>query len=264
MTEGQPETGLRSHPAVRSYMLVGVLALLVMMLALGEYGLGAWCLLPFLLGVFSLVAFWGIGPPLLLISLPFLLFANARLHRLPRIANWGDPYASPLTDLTLCAALLTYVLAQYRLLAIGRSVFPPDPRRLLPPPARPGGKRRRVPIEVPPPRRSPDLVSSWEMTMLVVAVPVWTVLAAVAWVEVDDTRPRLGLHRQAWHAVLLTWAAVLTLGLVSAAASYLRRASASPEESLLYLQDQLWRETRREQSQLERWRNWARLRKMTR
>jgi len=50
------------------------------------------------------------------------------------------------------------------------------------------------------------------------------------------------------------------LAVAGITASYVRLASATPEESLLYLQDQSWRHTRREQGNLNRWLTWARLR----
>jgi len=46
----------------------------------------------------------------------------------------------------------------------------------------------------------------------------------------------------------------------SAVLAYARQASATPEEALLYLQDQVWRDTRCEQSRINRWLVWARLR----
>jgi len=53
-----------------------------------------------------------------------------------------------------------------------------------------------------------------------------------------------------------------TRGHVGAAAAlaYTKRALASSPENLLFLLEQLWRETRREQSRANRWLTWARLR----
>jgi hypothetical protein len=51
------------------------------------------------------------------------------------------------------------------------------------------------------------------------------------------------------------------LAATAALLGYLRWARATPEESLLYLQDQAWAATRSEQRRLNRWLIWARLRR---
>jgi hypothetical protein len=63
-----------------------------------------------------------------------------------------------------------------------------------------------------------------------------------------------------WQALLLLWAGGLGLALAASVLGYLGWSRATPEESRLYLQDQLWRETRAEQGEVNRWRVWARRR----
>ena len=74
------------------------------------------------------------------------------------------------------------------------------------------------------------------------------------------SQPQQEFRDALWQGVLVLWLAVLGLLLASAVLGYLRRLRAPLAENLLYLQDQLWRETRGEQSLLNRWLTWARLR----
>jgi len=85
-------------------------------------------------------------------------------------------------------------------------------------------------------------------------------LALLGWLLLQSMAPHLDLPQRLWQAIVLVWRAVSALALGSAATGYLRRAGAGPEESVLYLQDQLWRDLRREQGEVERWTAWRRLR----
>jgi hypothetical protein len=238
---------LRSHPAVRNYTLFCLAALFLQVVCLADRGLDWWCLMPALIGGASLLAHWSLGPPLLLFALTGLMLAQTRFR-------WAYPYwardrVPTMMDLILCAAVLAYVMGHYRLLSLVRHVFPPDPRRT------PGSR-----YVDPARRRSADLVSGWEMALLVLALPLWTVLSVVAWGWlIEDTAP-LGLGREAWRTLRIIWIGLAIVATTGAVAGYLRQSLAGPEESLLYLQDQLWRQTRREQGSLNRWLAWARLR----
>ena len=64
-----------------------------------------------------------------------------------------------------------------------------------------------------------------------------------------------------WHLLVLIWLGSLVLMGASAVLAYVERAQAGPEESLLYLQDQLWTQTRGEQRRIHRWMVWLRLRR---
>jgi hypothetical protein len=247
---------LRAHPAVRNYTLFCLTALFLQVVCLADRGLEWWCLMPALIGGVSLLAHWSIGPPLLLLSLIGLLLSQARFR-------WSSPYwardrVPTMMDLILCAAVLAYVMGHYRLLSLMRYIFPPDPRRSpLPYPPQDGGGRGGAD---PAKRRSADLVSGWEMALLVLALPLWTVLSVAAWgLLMADTAP-LGMAREVWRTLWIVWVGLAVVAATGAVAGYLRQTLATPEESLLYLQDQLWRQTRREPGSLNRWLRWGRLR----
>ncbi len=235
---------LRSHPAVRNYMLLCLAALFLLVVCLAERGLEWWCLVPALIGCLALLTYWSHGPPLVLWSLAGLLSMSGPRSRGLHVGWWRFRMPT-LMDLMLCVAVLAYVLGHYRLLSLVRHIFPLDPRR------------RRVD---PAQRRSAALVTGWEMALLGAALPVWTGLAVVTWVWMMDYAPLLDMPLELWRVLRLVWAILAVLAVTGIMASYLRQTTATPEESLLYLQDQCWRQTHRAQSMFNRWLTWARLR----
>jgi hypothetical protein len=232
---------------VRNYTLLCLAALFLLVVYLADGGLGWWSLLPALIGGVALLALWSIGPPLVLLSLAGLILANARSHW--RSPYWARDKVPTMMDLILCAAVLAYVLGHYRLLSLMRHVFPLDPRRL------PGSG-----FVDPARRRSANLVGAREMARLLMALPLWTCLSVVFWYWMMEEEIPLGMPREVWQTLRLVWAGLVVVAGTGIVAGYLRQTLATPEESLLYLQDQLWRQTRREQGSLNRWLAWARLR----
>jgi hypothetical protein len=94
----------------------------------------------------------------------------------------------------------------------------------------------------------------------VLALPLWTGLAIAVWGWMIETAPLLEMPVKVWRTLRIAWLVLAVLATTATVAGYLRWATATPEESLLYLQDQLWRPTRGEQGSLNRWLVWARLR----
>jgi hypothetical protein len=209
------------------------------------------------------MANWSAGPPLLVLSVGCLM--PIRAHGGFSFAGGGGAGRDPLNDLLLCAGLLAYAAGHYRLQAVLRWVFPPEPR-----PA-PGSSRatgRRARAAPAPAKRSGALVTSSEVPRLAMALPVWCGLAFVLWRLLPPDPGQLGglgtTRWGGWRGLALCWLALLGLGAVWAALGYLGRSRATPEESLVYLQDQFWRETVREQGRVQRWLVWARLRRQRR
>lgn len=245
------------HPAARNYTLFSLAALFLLVVCLADQGFDWWCLVPAAIGCLALLAHWRHGPPLVLLSL-IGLYGMSGPRSFRNSAQWSRFQTPTMMDLVLCIAVLAYVSGNYRLLSLTRNIFPPDPRR------------RGSPATQP---RSADHVTDREMAWLGLSLPVWTGLAVMIWAtgmadlptapgrafEPDrpqsffsplDLAPQLGL----------VWVGLAILAAAGIVTSYLRWATATPEEGLLYLQDQCWRLTRREQSLLNRWLAWARLR----
>lgn len=247
---------LRSHPAVRNYTLFCTAALFLLVVCLADHGLGWWSLTPALIGGVALLAQGSGGPPLVLLSLAGLVLIGPRYSYLWRYPYWQRGKVPTMMDLVLCVAVLAYVVGHYRLLALVRHVFPHDPRRLSSSPPKMGGGREGDPAR----RRSADLVSSRELVLLLLTLPLWTCLAVVVWSWIMEETTPWGMEPEVWQALRLVWGGLTIVAATGTVASYLRQITATPEESLLYLQDQLWRHTRREQGRLNRWLAWARLR----
>jgi hypothetical protein len=243
-TRSSPE--LRSHPAVRNYTLFCLSALFLIVVCLADRGLAWWCLVPALIGCLALLTHWDYGPPLVLLSLAGLLgFSGPLRYRSPPPGGWSRFPTASLMDLGLCIAVLAYVLGHYRLLSLTRYIFPP---RL--------GRPRVEATQ----RRSADLVTGRETTFLGLALPLWAGLAVLVWGWVTEEAAPRNAPLEWWPVLRLVWAILAVLAVAGVTASYLRQTTATPEEGLLYLQDQCWRLMRREQGLLNRWLTWARLR----
>jgi hypothetical protein len=241
-----PSGELRSHPAVRNYMLLCLSALFLVVVCLADRGLEWWCLLPALVGCLALLASWSHGPPLVLVLLAGLLCIPSSSSRWV-YGRWPRFETPTLMDLVLCIAVLAYVVGHYRLLSLIRPLFPAD-------------STRSDDAATVSRRRSADLVTAWELALLALSLPVWTGLAMLIWVGMTEDVLVLGMSHQTWHTLLLVWAALTLVAATGIISSYVRLTTATPEESLLYLQDQCWRHTRREQGLFNRWLTWARLR----
>jgi hypothetical protein len=266
--------GETTHPAVRDYTLVCLVALLVMAVVLARWaawGEWWWTLVPVLVGSVALLGRWATGPPLVLLSVAGLYLADLRWgHSFGSLHLWASDETS---DLLLAVALLAYTAGHYRLQALTVRAVPDDRRG-------PGGARAPVRhwFLPAPPGRSPERVRPGEVLGLLLSLPVFAALAYLAWGWLIQTEvfPMLSLPRapvqdrtrnpdaRVWEAVLVVWVFAGCLAAAGAVLGYLRWRRVSPEEAVGYLQDQLWRQTRREQRRANRWVAWGRLRRQRR
>jgi hypothetical protein len=253
--------------AVRNYTVVSVFALVVVLSVLLHEGRPlVWSLLPVLVGLIAVTTHWRAGPPLMLVTLTSLLVMNKdgsnpvqyvqQQFLLVGPSVGLPPRPLDFADAALCVATLAYVVAHYRVISLVAHVFPPDPRRR----EWPGRKRPNRPSVVEQPR-SAGLVEPRELTGFLLGLPVCTGLAFLAcfnlWYE---TPAAFNRSPGIWRGLVLVCALTLVTALVSAILRYLGQLQSTVEENQLFLQDQLWRETRREQSRLNRWLGWARRR----
>lgn len=243
---------LRAHPVVFHYMLFCLAALFLMVVCLADRGMEWWCLVPASIGCLALLTNWNFGPPMVLLSLAGLLSITSPRSR-GGYAGWPSFLMPTMMEMLLCLAVLAYVVANYRLLSLMRYIFAPDLRHVS----------RRSPPH-PSLCRSPELVQGWETALLGFALPVWVGLAVIVWAwlmrgSFENELP-WGISRPIWRALQVVWISLAVLAVTGVVASYVRWTKATLEESLLFLQDQCWRQTRREQSNLNRWLTWARLR----
>jgi hypothetical protein len=147
-------------------------------------------------------------------------------------------------------------MAHHRLTMIDQAfVLPRLPRK----------RRKAQPGPVPrppkePPPRSQRLVSPREVGRIILAVPLWAILAEICWVLLPADRGNPGFLPNYWRLITLTWLLVGSLVLAAGVIGYLRLLRQTPAEALLTLQDVAWRETRWEQRRISRWFAWAHVR----
>jgi hypothetical protein len=243
----------RDAGGARAYTVLCLTTLMGMVLALMENDRDLlWILLVTAIGAAGVIARWRIAPPLVLLGLATLEVFH--LQTRPFYVRPGAWDESPFMDAVLAASMLAYAAGHYRLLSLSQSIFPVDQRRP------PGGPDRKKPAAPRGQRRSAGLPGSWELPMLATAAGVWAVGVALLWLALPAVDAPLGLPRGLWRCLLLIFLVGLTTAVLAGSAAYLSWVTARPEEHLLYLQDQAWRETRREQNRINRFLTWARLR----
>lgn len=254
--EGQDVKGVR--PLVRDYTLIALAALAVLFLVLFVEGPGVWAVVPVVIGVIGVLARWSAGPPLFLLALTFLYGIGNLLVGLPMSYR---PQPSPLIDAVLAMAALAYVAAHMRLLTLTTHGVPPDPRRRRKPLVGRVAGRWLLPGD--PSRRTAARGAAGELLLFLVAVPAFTIVAALLWVPLglEESPYRRLLPDRVWHFFLVLWAMLVVLYLARSLLGYLGLARANREQALLYLQDQLWTATRGEQRRITRWLGWSRLKK---
>jgi len=290
---GEPTPRPEPFPAgARFYAGLCGAALFASALPLLARGLGLWSLFPALVGAAAVAGRWRSGPALFVFALLWLVvgdsmgrspwsmiaavlaafesavtgrrfFGTPRDFTLPRLQE-----ARPLLDVLLAAAAVAYSAGQFRLVSLTRNVFPVD-RRRRPRKPRPGVAGRLALGPPPEQRRSAALVDPEEAApLLFVAVTCACLGQFLAlWLSGRDAagdlyhlaqlRVPVNISDGVWRLFVLVWVFAVVLIPVTGVLAYLGQRRMTPEEAGLYLQDQLWRQTRREQARLGRWLAWA-------
>ncbi len=251
----------------RTYAVICLLSLLMVVILMMLDGMGVWSVLPMLVGGVAFLLRWRTGPPLVL----FIFLWMAPTHYpgllpesfLVAVAGWSElghgPFdrSTKLEDVLICAALLTYTVSCYRSLALSHSVFPQEYQRFVGLNAQ---KKQSALPALPLVPRPGEPFDPRELPILFGAMGGCLVLGFGIWALSWYLPPKLGRSQEEWRNIMFFWAFSLSLAVVLAYFRYQARRRALLEENLLYLQDQLWRQTRREQGTINRWLVWARQR----
>jgi hypothetical protein len=270
--EGDSETdpaGWRS-PALNYIALCGA-ALVVMLQVLLAQGYSVMVALVILLvGVLGVLTRMSVAPLAVLLAVA----VSQLMRQLSGIEfRWrfemevrGTPVVS---DLLLGVAVLAYTIGHYRLQGVSRHIFPPDQRlRQLHRYARLPAQSGAAPgIER---KRAAQLVTSLELALLALSLPLWALLAQLVWYGLTTTRDVLARDVLArpdyaeWNPGLLRIIALLTglvgsVLMVAAVLRHLRHRNLAHDEARLVMQDTLWNETRGEQRWIARWQTWFKL-----
>jgi hypothetical protein len=247
---------LRDAP-ILLYQLMCLAGLGLILVSQLARGIGLVELFLVVLGLVGVLTRWRLAPAVVLglvtvsqLSQPYLWGGR----------GWqqGHGWAFQVNDLMLCCGALAFVASHFRLQGLTRYLLPLDRRQR-------SDVRRRGLLgyyqAIIRHRRGAQLVTPAELALFVLTLPLWAVLAQLAWGWLVRRGSVLGLPPRLSHFVLLTWLLVVGGLLVSSFLTYWKRRLMTPTEATLLLQDTLWRETRREQRRLQRWLAWSRLRR---
>jgi hypothetical protein len=258
----EPRPAASEESAVRNYTLICVAALFVILLSQQGDLTGLLTLLPILAGAIGLAMRSSTASAMLLLTLGGKIFL-VDVFGTPSWFRRGflSSRSFQFTDILLCAGVLAYVMAHYRLTGLVGSIFPRDPRR-------PGGKPDRdghgETTREPDQKRSKRLVGPTEFAVLLVALPACVLVGQLVWKVLP--RPWADVYIPLW---LAEWTGLILPAFVLAALllvawglfGYWGRRGMSVQEGEIMLQDVIWHETRREQRWITRWLAWARLRR---
>lgn len=241
----------RAALGARQYQALCGLFLGAIILADLQQGVLMMSLLLFLVGSLGVLSPGRLAPLLLLIGVTgtqlFKQFGARRLN-VPWI---GDRGSIQTDEVFYCLAVLGYIIAHYRWQALVRNILPLDRRRRQHVAAWP---RRTGPVM--PQRRPADQVTRREISVLVISLPVWALLAQQAWSLSRHPTALQGLRQGAMRVILAVWCVGMAVLVIRAILAYWRHRQNAPAIASMVLQDILWKETRREQRRIGRWLAW--------
>jgi len=233
-----------------NYVLIGAVSLGALCMAQMQRGQSKeLSLLTFLAGAAGIVVLLRLGPTVVL--------GLVAIGEITKQWNWGFAFQAEFRpvfdfdDVLLCMALLGYVASQYRLQALGRSVFSRDERLAF----------VRKPASMPPVewqkfgnrKRAPGLVASAELMTLAISLVIWAVAAQVAWFWLARPRNVLQWNERIVQLTIAVVSVVVGMTLTAWLLRHFRRRRMSHQEAALIMQDTLWNETRGEQRNVARW-----------
>jgi hypothetical protein len=178
-------------------------------------------------------------------STSVVLFAFAAAHlyeqyNLVRFAGGTRFQFLNLAEVMLCMALLTYMIAQYRLDGMRFGVLPDT---------RPNAA----------PKRSETSLTTSELAALIFPVPLCALAGQVAMLALSSDWGPAGMGPRSRQLVLVFWTLLVLLFMAAHAFRHWKRLQMSRSLALVMLHDILWRETRGEQRRIERWAAWRKL-----
>jgi hypothetical protein len=269
LSDGADRTGTDSAGVDGSgklYLGLCLVALVLMVWGLNEIRPGDSSiapLFPFVLGVGALFFRLPTGAVLLLIALTVLISVDTGRESAIVLETRVPSAASKVVQqIVMAVSSLLFVVAYCRNLGLESGIFPAE-RRKAPPEGIAGWWS-----EVRPPSRSAGVVHAREIWAIAIAVPVFSLIGNLLWAGLNRLPPPRGYGAEYrvgdlrlllvfWIVGIVGWTASVLIG-------YLDSSRASPRESLQFLQDQLWQETRQEQSRVNRWLVRFRLRRQQR
>jgi hypothetical protein len=169
------------------------------------------------------------------------------VFRWPGMRSFRGSFELP--EMMMAAGTLLYVGSLYRVHALVVSAATWDPRLV-------GASSRSRPPH-PPQTRPESALTTEEVVAWLISIPIFVLTAELV---------RRGLYQPtpldqlvAWrvgHVILAIWSLTIGVLLFWAIFGYWRRSSMSPELARMILEDETWREARRDQGRIGRWLAW--------
>lgn len=237
----------------RDYFLLALAGLAGLWLSMVFQGFGVWSFLPAAAGVGGLLVGWWVAVPAVLLQVAGLLVVWGRF-------GWAPALVAPVPvegDLLQALAVFVYVGAATRYQSLAKLALPFDRRRKEEP--RVARARGRGVLPAGPTRRSPESVGLSEVLWLLGLAVGCSLAGLVLASRLLGMNTPIGLalpDDRIWRVLVCVWALMLLLVGGASVVGAVGWLWASREEARLYLQDQLWTETRGEQRGIQRWRMW--------
>jgi hypothetical protein len=225
------------QPGTFHYVLFCAGGMAAVLLAMLPYQFGGWALLPVAVGLLG--AFTRLGPILFAVAVALGL-------NFPPHTPFGQRALLRIPELIAAGGVLAYVIGHYRLQSIHLHAFAEGKKE-------PGSDQ-------PPRRRHPRWVTSAELGQALIALPTVAIVAQIMWALLMGMRPQFRWHI-IWPFIMTVWTLGVVIGVVGGAFAWRRRQQMTVEEATIFLQDQLWQDTRRDQRRVARWLAWSRARR---
>jgi hypothetical protein len=248
----QPQPGAVQVGAVHYQILCGA-GLVLMFFAQLDQGMMLGNLLVVCVGVLGIITGMRNAPVLVLAVLLAAQIGNHLL--LYRTFEFVQPRPwLHLGDVLLAMGTLGYVIGHYRLQALRRHVLPVDPRQ-----RRRAAAQRGHSFEQALQPRAERLLTPQEIARFVLGLPLLTLLGQLVWLGLSRRWLPEVLPDRLLRLIVLAWWLVIGILVVSWLLNVWKRRQMGPEAAQVYLQDTLWRETRREQRRIFRWLAWRKV-----
>jgi hypothetical protein len=239
------------------YQILCGAGLLLMLLALFDQGLLLGNLLVVSVGLLGIVTGMRSAP---LLTFVILLIAQTG-HHLSLFRTLEFPQHRPffhLGDLLLAMGMLAYVAGHYRLQSLWGHAVPMDPRQRRRASGKWGGyEQAKQP-------RAQETLTPEELARFIVGLPLVAIAGQLAWwLLAREWLPEVFVSR-VMRLIVLIWALAVGTLLTGWLLGLWRTRQMSAAEAQLYMQDTLWRETRREQRRIFRWLAWRKVRDIDR
>jgi hypothetical protein len=220
------------QPGTFHYVLFCAGGMVAVFLAMLPYHFRVWALLPIAVGLLG--AFTRLGAILFAVAVALALSFSQHLP-------FGQRALLRIPELIAAGGVLAYAIGHYRLQVIQLHAF---------------AEGKKEPASDQPRRRHPRWVTSTELGQALLALPTAAIVAQIVWFLLMRMPARLR-WREVWPFIVAVWILAIVFAVVGGAFAWWRRQQMTVEEATLFLQDQLWQDTRRDQRRVARWLAWA-------